>query len=71
MSALRPEEQADVDALDRILTRMAMTDEEKFGGVLAKLLPALLKKLTPTDTPTRRKVSDPPSSVGLTRHTRA
>lgn len=32
----------DVDALDRVLTRLALTDEERLSGVLEALLPRLL-----------------------------
>jgi len=35
-----------VEALDRILTRLAMTEDGKLAAVLAKLLPRVLQQLS-------------------------
>ena len=34
-----------MDALERILTRVALTDDAQLEGVLAKLLPRIIEKL--------------------------
>jgi proteasome component ECM29 len=47
---------ADVQALDRVLTRLALADDSKLTAILDKLLPMILGKLTPQDTPLRAKV---------------
>ncbi|CAG9462820.1 unnamed protein product [Pedinophyceae sp. YPF-701] len=37
--------QEELDALDRVLTRLAFTEDHDMEGVLAKLLPAIIRKL--------------------------
>ena len=46
----------DVAAIDRILTRVALTDDDKLEGVLAKLLPAVIAKLAGASPALQRKV---------------
>ncbi|KAF5832303.1 proteasome stabiliser-domain-containing protein [Dunaliella salina] len=48
--------QQEVAGLDRVLTRLAMTDDEKLESVLHKLIPAVLGTLKSPHDATRKKV---------------
>lgn len=47
--------QAEVDALDRILTRLALTDESQLEALLSKLLPMVIERLSHPEEPIRKK----------------
>ena len=44
--------------LDNVLTRLALTDEEKLEGVLHRLLPLVIKKLDGAAPAVQKKVGD-------------
>ncbi|KAK9795879.1 hypothetical protein WJX73_005986 [Symbiochloris irregularis] len=48
--------QQDVQALDRILLRLGLTEEDKLSSVLAKLLPLVIQQLKIPDESVRKKV---------------
>jgi proteasome component ECM29 len=58
MSASTAEEEAAV--LDRFLTRLALTEEDKLEKVLSKLLPVAIRNLASPHENTKTKVSCAP-----------
>lgn len=46
----------DVEALQRVLTRLALTDDDKLQGILEKLLPLVLGKLEDAPQPVQQQV---------------
>jgi len=48
----------EVEGLDRVLHRLAMTDDERLEGVLVKLLPIVIAKLQAAGPAVQRKVLD-------------
>jgi len=47
---------ADVEALKRVLTRLGLTEDDKFQGILEKLLPLVLGKLDNAPPPIQQQV---------------
>jgi proteasome component ECM29 len=47
---------ADVEALQRVLTRLGLTEDDKLQGILEKLLPLVLGKLDNAPTPVQQQV---------------
>jgi proteasome component ECM29 len=48
--------EADIAALDRVLTRLALTDDDRLEAILANLLPRLLGMLTVESSAVRSKL---------------
>eukprot|EP00850_Spirogloea_muscicola_P011192 SM000068S20624 [mRNA] locus=s68:662290:671519:+ [translate_table: standard] len=69
MAAPADEAAAEVAALDRLLTRLAFTDDSRLERVLAKLLPAALLRLASPSPASRAKVLEMLSHInGRVRH---
>ena len=49
-------EAEEVASLDRVLTKLALTDEDKLERVLSKLLPRVIEQLSTLHDGTRKKV---------------
>lgn len=54
--AAADKEQEELAGLDRVLTRLALTEDDKLEGVLQKLLPLVIGKLNGAAPPVQKKV---------------